>query len=292
MLLQVGSGDTIIFWFDRWCDNGPLHRSFPRLYSLSTQQHSLIGQTGHWQGDTWDWQLSWRQVFFDWELVEVTRLYAILGATQPRRGRDDWVSWRNTDIGSFPIRSIVEKVYESFTPILSKQCIQAIWRNPSPPRAQLTLWLASLGKLKTGDKLVAQGFLDDQQVMCPFCNSVIESNMHILFTCFFSWRVWMDMLEWRGFKGVFHSQCSRFMVEWGGFVNNKRRKKLWAMVLGCVIWSLWYERNRIRFEQFSPDLHRFIYSLKVRIGLWAKELLGFTLVSPVLFANSIDAYIS
>lgn len=186
MILQVGKGTSILFWFDRWCDNGPLQRLFPRLFSLSTQKVCLIAQMGQWQGNVWVWQLSWRRILFDWEQAEVLRLQAILEVNQPTRDRDDWVSWRHTDVGSFPVKSIVEKLYESFTPILSKQCIQAIWRNPSPPRAQVTLWLASLEKLKTGEKLVAQGILAVQQAMCPFCDSVIESNTHVLFSCSFS----------------------------------------------------------------------------------------------------------
>lgn len=62
--------------------------------------------------------------------------------------------------------------------------------------------------------------------------------------------------------------------------------------MGCVLWSLWYERNEIKFEQTSPDFNRFAYSLKISISVWAKELLGYSDFSPQVFANNLDAFIS
>lgn len=140
--------------------------------------------------------------------------------------------------------------------------------------------------------LVEKGIVDAQNTLCPFCFLIVESNSHLLFTCSFSWGVWMEILNWWKIQGVFHNCCDRFIVEWGGLLKIKKRKKLWNMILGYVLWSIWYERNKIKFEAKAPDYLNFVYNLKIRIGVWAKELLGFEVESPLNFVHNLDAVLA
>ena len=164
---------------------------------------------------------------------------------------------------------------EEFASTLPKPVTDIVWQKFIPPRAQLCAWLASLGKLSTGDFLVDKGIIEPYHALCPFCNQQTESNSHVLFTCGFSWRVWMHMLEWWGLSGTLHNQGIYFCLQWMGLVKHKKRRKLWGLNLGCLFWSLWYERNRIKFDNASPNINNFIHSLKIRIGIWAKEMWGY-----------------
>ena len=83
------------------------------------------------------------------------------------------------------------------------------------------------------------------------------------------------MLEWWGLSGALHNQFRIFSIEWLGLVKNRKHRKLWGLTLSCVIWSLWFERNKIRFETGITNITKFVYSLKIRIGIWAKEMLGY-----------------
>ena len=85
----------------------------------------------------------------------------------------------------------------------------------------------------------------------------------------------MHMLQWWGLSGTLHNKGKNFCIEWLGLVKNRKRRKLWGLILGCVIWSLWYERNRIKFDEASPNINNFVHSLKIRIGIWAKEMGGY-----------------
>ena len=124
-----------------------------------------------------------------------------------------------------------------------------------------------MGKLKTGDYLVKLGIIEPQQAVCPFCNIEIETNNHILFTCRFSWCAWMKILEWWKISGTLHNQCIIFSAQWFGLVKNRHYRKLWGMILGCGIWSLWYKRNKIKFDKGSPNIHNFVFMLKIRINM-------------------------
>ena len=90
----------------------------------------------------------------------------------------------------------------------------------------------------------------------------------------------MEMLKWWGIYAVFHKRGKNFNIEWFGLVKGQKYRNLWGLVLGCVIWSLWYERNKIKFERRLTNPHNFVYNLKIRIGIWSKELLGLIVVPP------------
>ena len=100
---------------------------------------------------------------------------------------------------------------------------------------------------------------------------------------------YLDENNWWGIHGVFHNRCGKFIIEWYGLMKGRKRKKLRRLILGCVIWSLWYERNKTKFEMSSPEFHNFVHTLKIRVGIWAKEILGCAGFSPQDFIHNIDA---
>ena len=189
---------------------------------------------------------------------------------------EDDVIWRQSGNPCYPMKSITESMYEGSTSSLPRPITSFVWQKFIPPRAQLYVWLTNLGKLSTGDFLLEKGIIEPHRALCPFCNLHTESKSHVIFTCDFSWRSWMHMLEWWGLSGTLHNQGIFFTMQWMGLVNHKKRIKLWGLILGCLIWSLWFERNRIKFENASPNINNFVRLTKIRIGIWAKEIGGFS----------------
>ena len=229
---------------------------------------------GYWVEEGWIWNLEWRRTLYEWENEEVSTLKHHIEQKSPYREIEDGVYWKHSSNVGYPVKSIVEKMDESHAPILPKPIINLVWKIVLPPRAQMSLRMANLGKLKTGDHLLRQGIIEPQQATCSFCYLETESNYHILFTCRFSWCSWMKMLEWWNISGVLMNQSSSFTIQWMGLVKNRKLQNLRSMILGCVIWSLWFERNKIKFDGGSPNLQNFVCSLKIKIGIWAKEMIG------------------
>lgn len=197
------------------------------------------------------------------------------------------VTWNGVECQQYPTKTIVAKLFEVDAPIIPKEVSSYIWSIKIPPRVHLTLWMASLEKLKTGDFFVDKHLIDPSQAQCPFCNSVIESNSHVLFTCQFSWSLWMMVLNWWGIAGVLPSRCIPFIQSWKRLAPGKRRRKFWSLVMGCVLWSIWFERNRAKFDGRALDLAATSYTMKIRICTWAKEFLGLELV-PDMSAAAED----
>ena len=291
MIISVGNGNSVLFWHDRWCEIGILKRIFPRLYAISLQKNLLVSQMGEWNEIAWVWNLEWRRALYVWENEEVSRLKHIIEQNGPSSEGEDGVYWKHSGNLCYPIKCITKRINESYTPTLSRPIINIVWKKFIPPRAKLALWLENLERLKTGDLLVEKGIINPQDAACPFCNLEIESNSHILFTCRFAWNVWMEMLGWWGISAVLHNRCNTFSIQWLGLVKKRNCRHFWALILGCGIWSLWYERNRIKFERKSPNLQHFVLSLKFRIGIWAKELLGYTGLAPQNVIYNIDSIV-
>ena len=205
MIVKLGNGNSTRFWHDTWCEAGPLKRTFPRLFSISMQKNSFVSQMGVWQEEIWSWQLNWRRALYVWENDELSMLRSHIEHKRPLREVEDGVIWRQSGNPCYPIKSITERMYEASASSLPKSVTNIVWQKFIPPRAQLYVWLANLGKLSTGDFLVGKGIIEPHRALCLFCNLQTESNSHVLFTCVFPWRVWMHMLEWWGLSGTLHN---------------------------------------------------------------------------------------
>lgn len=217
-------------------------------------------------------------------LIRVSQVY-------PQQGKRDEVGWRGGTCSTFPLKEIGNTLYASYDPILPKDISDLIWRIKVPPRVHLVLWLANLEKLKTGDALIDRGLIDPRQGMCPFCDNSVESNSHVLFSCSYSWGIWMEILRWWGVFGALHNRCVPFSIAWRSLVPRRHRGKLWLLVLGCVIWSIWFDRNRIKFQNGVRDMGKLLHTIKVHVGVWAKELLGMDIPAlPAAISNVADLF--
>ncbi|XP_057523883.1 uncharacterized protein LOC130803701 [Amaranthus tricolor] len=228
---------------------------------------------GEWIGNSWCWTFQWRRVLFDWESEDVRKLKDYIDGFGPCRGRQDGVMWKHSGDKTYPTKSIIAKANETFSPTLPRHIINIVWRSFIPPRAKLTVWLENLEKLKTGDFLVEMGIINPQDALCPFCSLEIESNSHIIFTCRFAWSTWMEILKWWSLSSALHNRCNHFCSQWFSLLKIRNSRKFWGLTLGCVIWSLWFERNQIKFNHKTLNFSNFMHSLKIRIRIWAKEIL-------------------
>lgn len=279
----MGDGNSTLFWHDKWIPVCALKVAFPGLFSMSTQKDATISQLGEMCNGFWVWKLIWRRRLYEWEQEEVDRLNILIQHFSPQLGKKDGVSWQGSSSDRFPIKHIISRLYESHDPILPSEVSNLIWRIKIPPRALLTLWMASLEKLKTGDFLLNKGLIIVSNALCPFCRLHVESQSHILFTCSVSWFIWMMILDWWGVSGVLHYKCDTFLLSWRSLRPKRCKSKLWHLTMGCVIWSIWFERNRIKFDLGTCKPQTIVDSLKIRIGVWAKELLEIDVLQRIQY---------
>jgi len=137
---------------------------------------------GWFEGHTWRWTLSWRRELTLEEQSHFSQLLDLLHCRYPVRNARDGIKWGTK--GSFAVKDLISKtnnLINEGTTVDSLVC--TVWKNIAPPKVELMLWLALLGKLNTRDMLVKKGILPLHENVCSFCFSQPEDIDHVLLHC-------------------------------------------------------------------------------------------------------------
>ncbi|XP_016192105.1 uncharacterized protein LOC107632985 [Arachis ipaensis] len=132
LAMEVGNRRRMRFWEDNWVQGGPLKASFPRLFSISNQQGSMIGDYGFWDGVEWIWNFSWRRELFQCEMELVHQLHERLRPVALSAGRED---------------NIVLQAETFSEEITSYSFTRSIWGGVVPSRIELFGWFVLIGKV-------------------------------------------------------------------------------------------------------------------------------------------------
>ena len=58
---QVGNGQRVRFWMDKWCGDEPLCESFPSLFTISSSKEAWVADVWNPDGDRGGWTPSFPQ---------------------------------------------------------------------------------------------------------------------------------------------------------------------------------------------------------------------------------------
>ncbi|XP_016206787.1 uncharacterized protein LOC107647186 [Arachis ipaensis] len=272
LAMEVGDGRRTLFWEDNWVQGGPLKVRFSRLFSVSNQQGSVIGDCGFWDGLKWIWNFHWRRELFQWELELVHQLHDMLRPVKLSADREDNLVWKFDNKGIFSTNSFLhvlqlETLSEEIT---SYSFTSSIWKGLVPPRIELFGWFVLVGRVNTRERLSRLGITRQHDSICVLCKKEIECVHHLFVFCEFTWQVWCVWLrcfhrDWAipgSIKGLFES--------WNGTPNRKEEQKRWLTGFFAAIWNVWLERNNRIFnnKEVTVDV------IQNRTFLSYKELTG------------------
>lgn len=139
----------------------------------------------------------------------------------------------------------MESIYRD--PILPSDVTSSIWQNIAPPRDQFVVWLLALKKLKIRDMIRTLIILEEEQTLCPMCNTMEGNVSHLYFECDTIWRVWMKGLQWWGLSGVLHSEPLVNIQAWTGLCRGHNKKKAWFALFSSITYTVLLEMNKLTF---------------------------------------------
>ncbi|KAL4299521.1 hypothetical protein AHAS_Ahas17G0109200 [Arachis hypogaea] len=147
--MEIGNGRGTRFWEDGWVRGGPLKDNFSRLFSVSNQRESVIGDCGFWDGFEWRWNFQWRRELFQWKLDLVHQLHETLRLVNLVYDREDRVVWKFDKQGVFSTNSFVQELQVELLPedIASFSFTSTVWKGLVPPRVELFIWFGVSGYL-------------------------------------------------------------------------------------------------------------------------------------------------
>uniref|UniRef100_A0A2N9J584 UBC core domain-containing protein n=1 Tax=Fagus sylvatica TaxID=28930 RepID=A0A2N9J584_FAGSY len=154
---EVGLGDRVLFWQDKWCSDRPLKEIFPTLFGCSLNQTDLVALVldSPRPGGPPEWNLSFGRSFNDWELDQVTAFFSLIHSHTPRGESADKMRWCLNRQGVFDSRSYFQALH---APGVVAFPWKIIWGVKSPRRVAFFMWTVAWGRILTCDNLRKMGF--------------------------------------------------------------------------------------------------------------------------------------
>ncbi|XP_016199783.1 uncharacterized protein LOC107640799 [Arachis ipaensis] len=152
--------------------------------------------------------------------------------------------------GIFSTNSFVQVMHSETTPedITSYSFTRTIWQGLVPPRVELFIWFALIGKVNSKERLHRLGVISHGDDMCVLCKTEVEHVYHLFPGCKFTWQVWCGWLsDFRRLLSVPDSLKEHFET-WTDIVNRKEDRNKRLICFFAVIWNVWLERNRLIFS--------------------------------------------
>uniref|UniRef100_A0A7N2M263 Importin N-terminal domain-containing protein n=1 Tax=Quercus lobata TaxID=97700 RepID=A0A7N2M263_QUELO len=259
----VGEGTCIRFWHDRWIGDNTLKDLYPELYVFSAVKDACISEV-LWipeGGIVRVWDLTFYRAFEDWELAASYFLFQLIQTRIPRDDRSDTLGWRLKGDGKFDIRSYYHAIRGASNSLFPWK---GVWKPKIPRRVAFFLWTAAHGRILTLDNLMLKG--RPLATWCCMCCCDGESVDHLLLHCPVTHSLWTFMLQAFGIHWVMPGSVAGLLSCWHQWLG-KHNLDIWNLVLGCLMWIVWLERNRRSFEDIEKTLDELKAPYHCAIGL-------------------------
>ena len=159
---------------------------FPRLYSISLNKESLVGDVVVWDGDRISHctkcNLCWRRERFVWEKHLEEQLLTLISNVLWDNRREDRLVWVGEDTQEYSVRSGYSILNGEYS-MQSSESFKLLWSLSAAPSAIVGAWRILLDRLPTRLNLARRG-VQLANPLCPLCQDDVEANDHLFNTCF------------------------------------------------------------------------------------------------------------
>ena len=157
----------------------------------------------------------------------------------PRGGGCDRLCWDLNGCGKFDTQSFYHKIRNAVPSTFP-------WKVKVPKRVALFMWTAIHGQILTLDNLMLRG--RPLANCCCLCCCNVESVDHLLLSCPIAHSLWMYMLQLFGMEWVMLGSVADLLLSCWYHWLGKHSSDIWDLVPGCLLWTIWTERNHRSFE--------------------------------------------
>ncbi|GKV39338.1 hypothetical protein SLEP1_g47120 [Rubroshorea leprosula] len=267
---EVGEGNKVDFWQERWAGDKTLRDLCPRLYALAVKKEGKVSDMGKWDEGRWAWHVEWRRGTIGREKDEEGVLEKALEGVKLKEGvRDVW-KWRHEMDGKYVVKTAYVFL-DSMESALEDQICKLIWCRLVPSKVAFFRWRLCLNRLPTKENLQKRGVqLQEEGMFCEFCNGVVEEANHLFCICYKTWLVWVEVLNWWGLESVLPNTvvgvAEFFIYELGRIVG----KEIGSCLFLVVAWYVWYRRNAQVFREDEGIPENLLERVQVKTFLWLK----------------------
>ncbi|KAE8664767.1 hypothetical protein F3Y22_tig00112738pilonHSYRG00325 [Hibiscus syriacus] len=262
--VQVGNGQFIRFWQDKWVMDCPLKVSFPRLFAISSNQSGKLIEFGEFSSLGWIWNIQLRRSLVDWEFEQWANLMSIISNFFLFKEAIDGLIWKGNGTSVYSVNSCMKTC--SLAQKEDSFWKNIVWKGLVPPRVELFMWQVVLQKLPVRSELAKRGVTGIVELSCPLCNLVDESSAHLFFSCSVVWSLWNKFVQYWSLNVVLQEEnVQKFLQAWEDL---NPRSAIWKFIPAVVIWTVWKARNDIVFDRGKIDQPNLFFLARVRLASW------------------------
>ncbi|KAF1871323.1 hypothetical protein Lal_00020115 [Lupinus albus] len=282
---HIGNGHSTSFWHDIWLGVSNLSTRYRRLFSINLLPHGNISDFGSWEGDTWEWNFSWRRNFFTLELDIVNTFFDELKQVSLQLNKTDSWEWKLEKTKQYSVRSAYRSITlpEASQPKSSStKLTHTLWRSKAPLKVTYFAWRLFQDRIPTKDALSRKGVtaIGTDGILCSFCREHSESSHHLFSSCSFTFSVWQLVYNWLGISIVLHHNTSTHFLNHMGLVKDKKCYKVWSVVWLATVWAIWLSRNDLIFNSNLNTPQQILDSARVKSWFWIKNQNGMDFTTP------------
>ncbi|WMV55620.1 hypothetical protein MTR67_049005 [Solanum verrucosum] len=230
--IKVGNGGRTLFWEDKWVDQVTLRNRFPILFNMSLQKEATIREMRDNQG----WDLRFRRHLNDWEVNKIVELLNILGQCKDLNTNEDSLFWNPDEQGRFSVGPAYRSSQRPGTHIGGWPW-KMIWKVKIPFKIACFTWLLANQAALTQHNPMKRGM--------QICSRDI------------SWTMPRNIKE--------------ALACWNRDGNESGHRERWKIVLACIWWSIWMERNPRCFKNKSCSMQNLKLNCLVLFFFWCKH---------------------
>ena len=181
-----------------------------------------------------------------WRLIEGTTL-----SDMP-----DQLVWKWTASGTYTAKSAYIASFHGSTTCNNWKLA---WKSWALPGVKFFLWLVSLDRCWTVDRLARHGLQHHNS--CPLCSQEPETLRHLLLGCPFSRHVWFEILAWMRMTCRPPNNEATLFDWWHDArqVTPKAMRKGLASVTLLTSWMIWKHRNDCIFNDARPSIRTLVH---------------------------------
>ena len=102
---------------------------------------------------------------------------------------------------------------------------------------------------------------------CIFCCNM-ESVDHLLLFCLITHSLWVSMLRLFGIDWVMPGSVVELLFSWYHWIG-KYISDIWDLVPGCLMWTVWFERNWRSFEDEEKTVAQLLEFCQLTLFDWS-----------------------
>ncbi|GKE66335.1 RNA-directed DNA polymerase, eukaryota, reverse transcriptase zinc-binding domain protein, partial [Tanacetum coccineum] len=185
---KCGDGTNTSFWNDAWRGDVAFKDLMPRFYMLENMKDIQVATKLSHEDLEWSFRRKSRSGVEQHQLIMLQEKIegCILSNTQDRW---TWSLEGSSDFSVSSVRKVIDVVF------LPRGSVKSRWIKEVPLKINIHAWKVTNDYLPTRLNLSRRG-IDIESIVCPMCNSMVESSRHLFFSCEFNNQIMCKIMKW------------------------------------------------------------------------------------------------